>query len=186
MIMQAEYMAHLVSSSWPQLSDIKQFSAKAFRKDPDKAKIMGLSYDISLQSIYPVKYPCLYFNFQGWTYNIYNEYQEYDILSFLLTDRPSPMTPQENAFFNLRVLSHSYPVTQLAVFRSLNAALTMIRQIDNNIVTAPQKILRMHKVLSVAPMSLSRKGGNKKETRIDRHPSYKSFFHFDNDKSNIN
>lgn len=136
-------------SGWSQFYDIRHVKGKSMTKDPNKGQVKGLCYKIDF--VKPLidsqkVSACFYISIKAWNYNIYNQWHEYPVLSFLIQDRINREENFTKYISDVKIMAHEFPVKIALVHRLLTATSFFIKRIDNGIVPDVEQILMLHKV----------------------------------------
>lgn len=144
-----EHKLFRVPIGWDQFNYTDNIKGKSLTKDPVNAQVRGLHYKIEFVKplVKSDKISSMhYIQLKAWNYNIYNEWQEYTVLSYLLKSRLDKNTPLKQHMSSLKIMSYSFPVTNPLVHRVLATTSFLIKQIENNLVPDPEQILVLHKI----------------------------------------
>lgn len=133
---------------WSQFSQVTSSSGRAVAKDIPKARIFGLNYSIESVPLFKMDKKLMRHDIviEGWEYSILNESIEYPVLSFSLFDRFDLQLAKECFVTDIRAYATPIFHTQRSVNRAVNAALFMIKQIDNDSVPDVNRVLRAYKL----------------------------------------
>lgn len=134
---------------WKQLGNISKPLGQSLVKDIKSARIFGLSYHITSESIFDrhVRLNRYHVSIDGWEYSILNESTEYPVLSFTLADRTDLLKPREQFISDIRVGARTVPGGMASARRAVTAAIFLIRQIELGQVPDAQRVLRMYHLI---------------------------------------
>lgn len=139
----------LFPSGWRCLDNIENSTAKAFSKDPEHGSVKGLYYKVERLVVTPdrqVLSPPYLVTLKTWNYNIYNELNEHEVLSFLIHNRENYRQPVRKYISSIKIMAHAFPTSDLLVHRLMAATSFLMKQAENNIVPDTEQILRLHKI----------------------------------------
>ena len=130
------------------IGGIKKRNGQSLTKDPQTARVRGLSYRIGSDplSINDKRFYIHRIRIDGWEYTIQNDSHEYPILSFKIMDRFDQSIPEEYYVSDIKTLSSSVVLTERAVCRALQLFRFFTRQIDRGHVPDIEKALRIYKL----------------------------------------
>ena len=149
---------------WEHLKVIYRSSGQSLSKDPRSACVNGLSYQIEPLALYNKNQQRSFVyavQIEGWEYAINNDSREFQVLSFMLRERPDENAPKDFYISDIKVNARPLRVTERSAHRVLMAAQFMIKQIDSDLVPETERILRLYKI----------------------HPSQRSLYDIDNTRA---
>jgi len=138
-----------VPLGWNQFRDIEKTKGKSSINDPRKGQVRGLYYKIDfLKPLIEKKQviPSFRVSIKSWHYNIYNEWDERSILSFVIQDRKDKQKIITSYISDVKIMTQQFPVTIALVHRLLTTASFFIRKIDLGAVPDIEQILMLHKI----------------------------------------
>lgn len=134
---------------WEQLGLIKKLEGQAILKNPAHATITGLFFKIDPVPVYlknNQRGHVYRISVDGWSYSIYNESHEFNIISFDLADRLTRHLSKENCVSNIKIKSRPLVLNKRSAGRSYMAALLLMKQIESGIVPDYDRVLRLYKI----------------------------------------
>lgn len=146
---------------WEGLSATQYASGQAIVKNPSEAKITGIQYRINpvpranhcrenSSFLYAVE-------FVAWEYTIYNNSQEFPIISFILKEKCTPNKNHSLSIDDVKIQAQNIRMTDEIAERVMMASLYFIRQVENGRVPDWARILRFYRLAPARILSAQNK-----------------------------
>ena len=132
---------------WDYLGGIKR-QAQSLIKDPDSARVRGLSYKILSDPIYirGKTYKTHKISIDAWEYTIHNDSREFPVLSVKILDRFDPSLPEEFFVSDIKAMACSVSLNEKTARRVLRLTRFLLGQVAKGNVPDTQRSLRMYRL----------------------------------------
>lgn len=146
---------------WEGFGATQRASGQAIVKNPSEAKITGIQYSINpvpragsrdedCSFLYAVE-------FVAWEYTIYNNSQEFPIISFVLKEQYAPNNNHRLSIDDVKIQAQNIKITDEIAERVMMASLYFIRQVENGNVPDWARILRFYRLAPARALATQNK-----------------------------
>ena len=135
-------------TGWTSLGGIKKLQGQSLVKDPDIARVRGLSYKIISDPLHVMgqSYYIHRLSVDAWEYTIQNDSTEFPVLSLKIMDRFDPQIPEEYYVSEIKCMACNVDLNERSVRRALQLSRFLTRQVDKGYVPDTDKALRMYRL----------------------------------------